>query len=1243
MRWQLSEAEKSKIRTCVQSIEYPSCEADRANGLVRLLGYLEGEKQIAHGVSKAYHLTLIPLLYSIIQTEDKGRTGQVRTALRILDNIAVDCSKKHVSFLLNADRFKLLVAMIANDDTESAMLTSKVLSTLLKIDDSIKELFWELNLHQVLRKALTVVLAQIKTIPHDTLSKNTALLMLTRALLDVLTQSTANVRHRQELYGSGYGLCNQLLHTVLSLSSSPYEGIQHIEEKLILTAAMLVRENKLNQDDFRKEPKQGYLRHILTTSYSAASAHPSLRHAIELLFLFLQHGNEGVRRMMGEEVPTFTLDEDMHSFMAVLLESLESLKRHHYDVDQVVRSIQTIEEGLTTPAEYHTAKCYYFRNCHGAWALLFLCLNNIDERIMYQACCLTAKLVRENPRNQDVLLEMDGIETLSEILSDYNLDIQLVGLQILDALKGDTANTKLIGDPCIVDYLLKIIQEFPSVFSQIVSNNKVPSVHASPCPLSSPSVTTSLNPNPTDAIADWEKQVSIVLYALALIGDIVVCCPEVQSRLLEKSEDPLLLLLASSYTHVHSFYTLVQDQGSEGKDNIRSLIRARTAPGRLTRAGIDADAAASVPAPPPLKKLSSSLVKTLLTVVEATCRALTNVVRHCPDAQWRFHKNGGTESCLNFVNCLVTFSEKGSSCCRSEHEAWRKVHSTPGDTLQDISYVGQGLAVLKSGGGDEGETSTQVGKSMYLCQNSWLVDPDLVASLLLLLVNTSEANRDIQSALCEPKVRLLMHYLTSHPSNVVINSALLLISHLCFNNASNQRFFATPYIVQRLQSLTAVSYIRLLQGDTQLQEGVDIPWTTTHLHLLTPPNNADPASFFAFQSLAYAFVCLANLLQIYPSAITVIVSARVHVNGTTVPWMKLLSQCLLVPCHPIQDAAMTLLSNIVNGCTEEQCEEIVEFQVVDSLTRLIVMDRSEDDTGTVPPPQDDGLGEGREAERKWLGNKAFQLVLNMGASSTKMLVQNLRVLVEAMAQHPDIVYKMPPPPPDSKHSVPEQCYEGYDEVDLYNAVVNSLPIINGLAYSSEVCRKACLDNGCWEVITSLACRVGVELDVMVCVMYIMSNLISHCASITPSHYAAILEQRTLDTVCRVILKHPFELDGEEGANMHTEYLASVMQLACQLVLRLGAHPIAGLPSRQFLTQDTSSSLLKLAEREALHPTTPSGQEALSFLLLLGEDDRVAETYLASPNVQELLLLCLADQALPQTTSMLLRKYMAQEQ
>ena len=109
---------------------------------------------------------------------------------------------------------------------------------------------------------------------------------------------------------------------------------------------------------------------------------------------------------------------------------------------------------------------------------------------------------------------------------------------------------------------------------------------------------------------------------------------------------------------------------------------------------------------------------------------------------------------------------------------------------------------------------------MYVCHISWLVKPELVAYFLLLLVNNTEANREIQSALCEPKVRLLLHYLVSHSSQVVVNSALLFISHLCFNNSSNQRFFATPYIVQRLQSLTAVSYLKLVQGTSQPQPGM---------------------------------------------------------------------------------------------------------------------------------------------------------------------------------------------------------------------------------------------------------------------------------------------------------------------------------------------------------------------------------------------------------------------------------------
>ena len=1255
MRWTLSECEKNKIRGCIQTIEYPSKQSDRSAGLIRLLGYLDGGKQITHGVSRAYHVSLIPLLYSIVQQEQSEtsraeRRGEVRAALRLLDSVAMDCSKKHVSFLMNSDRFKLIVAMLSHEDMESALLIAKLISTLLKIDDSIKELFWELHLHQIVRKSLTNVLTTLKNLTAEAVTKRADLMQYTCSLLDVLAHSTGNVRHRQELYGSGYGLCNQLFNTMLSLGNTRNLQVQQLQEKLILAVAMLVRENKLNQDDFRKQPKQGYLTTLLTCTYTYEYASHGLRYAIDLLVLYL-NSNDGVKRIIIDEIK-FTLDEGLDGFLDVLLSGLENLKRHHYDVDAVVRSLRVIEESLVSNDELTDKKNYFFRNCHGAWPLLFLCLNNIDERIMYQACCLTAKLVLNNPWNQSVFLEMDGIETLSEILSDYNLDIQLVGLQILDALRASENHGKHVADPSIIDFLLKCIQDFPSMFTKIIQQHKSGSTSsASPTPAPALSSVTTPDVGINLNVATWEKQVSIMLYSLALIGEIVVKCSEVRSTLLERAEDGLLQVLSSSFTHINCFYAALHEQGGDSKDSIRSLIRARTAPGRITLDGTPSDGTTNVTSTgpgleavksahshPPLKKLSSSLVKVLLSIVEAASRALTNVVRRCPEAQWRFHKNGGTDSALSFLNCLVMFSEKQkniekkdkSHSIRAEHEAWKKVHSTPGDALQDISYVGQALSVLQSAGEEDLEETegSTVGKSMYMCQNCWLVDPELVASLLLLLVNTSEANREIQSALCEAKVRLLLHYLTSHPSNVVVNSALLLISHLCFNNSASQRYFATPYIVQRLQSLTAVSYIRLVQGASLPSNGLELNWTSEHLHLLTPPEKTDPSSFFAFQSLAYAFICLANLLQIYPAAVSVVVSARVQVNGENIEWTKLLAQCLSLACYPIQDAAITLLNNVVSGATPEERSSIVDFFLIESLTKLIIVDRSDDNThscteSTPTNPPD-------TTEVKWLGNRAFQLLLNMHADATHYVLLILRVLIGKLPNHVDIDFALPEV---SDGEVVAFFASLQDEVDIYNSIVNYLPIINGLSYASEPCRKACMEQNCWGVVSSLSCKIGIELDVMICSMYILSNTLSHSKTVPAGNYATLVEERFLDTLAKVILRHPFEGEGEEHINMLMEYTACVPQLASQLILRVGL-PVGGVPVRQFFVQEQNSDLLKLAEREARHPTTPSGSEALGFILLLAEDDSVAETYIGSPNVQELLLLCLAEQNLPQTSQIM---------
>ena len=1243
MKCQLSDDEKTKIRECLSQLEFPKEDTDQRLSLLKLKGYLEGERHVAYCMSKLYHLTLIPILYSIIQMQG-GELDQVRLAFKVLDEIAMSCSKKHVSFLLNTDRFKALVGKIESSDIEVAMLAAKVITTLLKIEDGIKDFFWELHLHRTLRRSLTDLINTLKDLHYDELSHRTDIVQYVVALIDMLSFSTANHRHRQELYGSGYGLCGHFIQTVLLISNENQknsDAVNTICESLLLGVTALVKENKLNQDDFRTQPKLGMLKELLTTRYQEP-----LKFSVELVYLLLSYQNDAVKKMITEEIPDFSLSQELTDFITVLLEGLEALKRHHYDVDVVVRALRVIEDNIDSNSNLELTKCYCFRNCYGAWSLLFLCLNNIDERIMYQACCLTSKLVRGNLRNQQILLEMDGIGTLSEILSDYNLDIQLVGLQILDALKESHSGARQIGDQQsgIIDYLLRIINHFPVVFIRAIQQ---PKTGTSPVSPSFPSVTTSLNLNPCDLsnAANWEKQVTIVQYAISLIGDIVIHYPEVKLRVLEampgSDHGGLVHLLLSSNGHVSSFYTALREAGSgerrEGVSGLLRLPRAQTAPGRLTKGLPSSTGVSNLTEPIPLKKLNSFFIKVLLGVVEVSCRALSNIVKNCPDAQWKFNKHGGTEVVLNIIHSLITFSE--ASRGGHEHEAWSKVHSTSnGATLQDMTFTGQGLAVLQSSG--DGTGTATVGKSMYLCQNSWLVNPEVVASLILVLVNTCEANSEIQSELCEPRVRLLLHYLLSHPSSVVVNATLLFISHLCFNSSTNQRFFATPYVVQRLQSLTAVSYLQLLQGTLVPDENLVLPWIIDDLHLLSSPGESDPASFFAFQSLAYAFICLANMLQIYPAVITAILTAQVHVCGETTSWMKLLTQCPLLPCYPIQDASITLLSNIVNGCTEDQKIELVDLSIVDCLVKLVSMDGTDADESTCseyqqkPPSAVDKDRLKREAESRWLGNKAFQLLLNMGAPSTTEVLRHIHALVELMDNIQDVKYQVSSYSQVFKKGTPEP-YLHCDEIDIYNTLITYLPIFNGLVYSSEVCRGSCLESThTWDLLVAMSCKSGIELDVKTMTVYIMANLLTQCSGVCKEIYAALAVGGGLDVLARLVLEHPFVETEPSALNMAADYIASLFQLASQLIFRVGSYIVGGVSCRKYFFSPAYKSFLRLAEQQSMQPLSTTGQGALSFILLLAEDDSVASDHISLPHMQDLLRHCAAESGLPVTMSMM---------
>eukprot|EP01062_Namystynia_karyoxenos_P060173 TRINITY_DN5169_c0_g1_i1.p1 TRINITY_DN5169_c0_g1~~TRINITY_DN5169_c0_g1_i1.p1 ORF type:complete len:1337 (+),score=386.99 TRINITY_DN5169_c0_g1_i1:91-4101(+) len=1333
MKWQLSDAERARMRACLSAIEYPqtgdgaggeSSAGRRQEALLQLKLFIEGDRLLVQGVAKAFYATLFPLLYSVLHDAGSAADspdapqGPGHLALSVLGEVLGACSRKQAAFLLVSERFKALVGRVDSSDRLMAVLSCRVVVTLLKIEDSVKEQFWELNLHQVVRRAVTRVLSDVRTAARQGATELREVHELQDALLDVLLHSAGTSRHRQELYGSGYGLCTALLQCAVDLvkQEGSDEGLSperaHSVERLVLACAHLVRENKLNQDSFRQQPNLGLLGGTLRDLYgtlSAAGQGPQgeapaagVRLALEVFSLCLQYGNDGVRRIILQEAPAAQVGQELHGFQSVLLEGLENLRRHHYDVDVVVRSLASIEQHLTQTEAARVQKSYVFRNTFGAWSLLCLCLNNIDERIMFQACCLTCTLVRGDLDNQCALINLDGIETLSEILGDYNLDIQLVGMRILDALKdsGSERMKREVGDPCIVEHLLRVVKEFPAVFTQIV--NSQPHWGANQNQDSqTPSVTTPLNPNPYDLskLPNLEKQVTIVEYAISLLGDIVVHCPNIRHTVLElNGEQHLLQLLSYSYSYCHAFYASIREQaggrrGSAGTAAaLLRLPRAQTAPGPRRTDGSDADggcrgrdgddggAAAS-----PIKKLSSLYIKILLGIVEVTCRALSNVVRQLPQAQWSFHKHGGTESVLQYLNCLLTFSEDPRS--KQEHEAWggSPVSAPAGDgagepaapvlrlrltdaTVSQLEWDDSGdernagerdtPSPATVGGGREAACSNGTSKRTasarrrrsFVCQNGWLVGPELLASLLLLAVNAIEANKDLQAALREGRVRLLIHYLLSHPSSVVVNASLLLVSHLCFDNPENQRFFASPCTVERICSLAATSYSALVGSIAPPPPGMQLQWQSHHLHLLTPPREADPSSFYAFQGLAYSMHCFATLLQHNQAARVAAFEAELQTpQGDVSPWLQLLAYCVLTPSYPVQDAALLLLKNLLHGgqCQVEWRHRLVNLKVVDCLVRLICMDRANDEAGAASPPgsaqpiEAASPGPGRIAELKWLSNKAFQLLTSLGETATQVVMAHILALLECMAPYQGTEgatgeIALP-------FVVPVHMYRDYDDVDCYNALTEYIPILNGLVYSSEEARRSCVANGGAQLVAALCCRRGLDLDLKLCAVYALANMTVAGGGTSPATFHSVLRLSALDAVSRVALTLHSSPGPDEDAAQHAAHLeelrVSVLQVASALVLAAGSPPDLE-PGRTLVARERRD-LVALAAAAGVSDSERQRREALTLILTLCEDDAAAVELLRSSGIREVLERARRDAAqLPRSTVLQVSKHLA---
>eukprot|EP00756_Hemistasia_phaeocysticola_P025781 Hpha_TRINITY_DN16023_c6_g11::TRINITY_DN16023_c6_g11_i1::g.120014::m.120014 len=1301
MKWQLGEEERARVRACLAAIEYPSsapivspatpaspvppesatgaARRQREEALLRLHNFLEGDRLLVQGVARSFHATIFPLLYSVLQdcAGESGREEPGLLALTLLGQLAGVCTRKQVSFLLVAERFKAIVGGIDASNRASAVLAARLVDTLLRIEDSVKELFWELNLHQVVRRSLTRMLGELRAASSRDVADLQELKPLQEALLAVLVSSAATSRHRQELYGSGYGLCSSLLQCTVDIA--PLEGaaeqepgrygrsadmlaeVQECAERLVLACAHLVRENKLNQDSFRQQPNLGLLGATLRDMAAAAPSYEELAEptaptvrlqlALDVLSLCLQYNNDGVRRIVLQEAPAAQVAPELHAFQAVLLEGLENLRRHHYDVDVVVRSLRSIEAHLIQTPTFQARKSYIFRNTYGAWSLLCLCLNNIDERIMFQACCLTCTLVRGSPENQCALIDLDGIDTLSEILGDYNLDIQLVGLRILDALK-DSGSERMkieVGNLAIIEHLLRVAKDFPGVFTQIV--NAQPHwggecrADGGQAPLN---VTTPLNPNPFDVarLPSLEKQVSILEHSVSLIGDIVVHCPNVRLSLLEMDGiTSLLYLLSYSYSYCHAFYASMREagggagmtrKGSAGSAAaLLRLPRAQTAPGPRLRPDAQGDAPDASrrddegsAGASPIKKLSSLYIKTLLSVVEVTCRALSNVVRQLPQAQWSFHKNGGTESLLQYLHCLLTFTEGGK--VNKEHEAWAGCTDESNGAGRSLRFrLSPAVVELLQSEDQEDEqgapaTPTRSGSSSSLpkkerdwkaattpvCQSGWLVGPELLASILLLAVNVIEANKDLQAALRENRMRVLLHHLLSHPSSVVVNATMLLTSHLCFDNPASQRFFSTPCVVQRLCHLSTTSYVQLVGGLYPAPRDFEAVWRSDHLHLLTHPPDSDPRSFYAFQGLAYSVHCFATLVQQNPSARAAAFAVEVESpQGVTMPWLQLLAFWLAFPCYPVQDAALLLLKNLLHAgpVSEEWKMQLVNLKVVDCLMGLVRMDR---------PGAEGAL---MESELKWLSNKGFQLLTRLSDTATQVVMAHISALVDVVPAYRDSLCSASATDAlQLPFMVPPETYEGCDDVDAYNALTDFMPILNGLVYGSEESRRICLTSGGPHLLAALCCRRGLDVDLKACAIYALANCTAPCRSVSGADCYALLQSPVLDMIAKVATVHHItpgdDEDPVEHATQLEETRVSLLQLSSTLVMAATAEE-GHRPARQMVAQERRE-VVSLAALCGTADAPRPRDDAISFLLTLAEDDEAAAALMKNAAVAE---------------------------
>lgn len=271
-----------------------------------------------------------------------------------------------------------------------------------------------------------------------------------RAILDLLRLLTA------ERVGPTMALGSLLLVEQLLLSASATVWCLPRAQTMLLDSGSL---------DALARPLVASFERLSAADEPPASGDVAIYQATLLLLLSSQLENRPVQvelwataERLGRGALAARLRSLSHMFYQ-MFDLCEHINLNHFHADEVAKGLRLLTHLLASEEEAP----YLFIHMNGALDLLLRCLSNIDEEVLYAACCALFCLISRSPPARLLFLRKRGIGQLLDCVHDYNTAIVTTSLQILCLLAAENsaAREEMRREDVLLG-VLRIVERFPA-------------------------------------------------------------------------------------------------------------------------------------------------------------------------------------------------------------------------------------------------------------------------------------------------------------------------------------------------------------------------------------------------------------------------------------------------------------------------------------------------------------------------------------------------------------------------------------------------------------------------------------------------------------------------------------------------------------------------------------------------------------------------------------------------------------